>query len=58
MQLLNFSYRQLENLVDGLLAIGDKDANGRLSFAEYVDMSDDVFVINFAPSSLKRIFKG
>jgi len=58
MQLLNFSFRQLENLVDGLLAIGDKDLNGRLSFAEFVDMSNDVFVINFAPSSLKRIFKG
>ena len=33
MQLLNFTYKQLENLVDGLLAIGDKDGDKRLSFA-------------------------
>ena len=58
MQLLSFSYTQLENLVDGLLAIGDKDANGRISFAEYVDMSNDIFVHNFAPNSIKRILKG
>ena len=58
MQLLNFTYKQLENLVDGLLAIGDKDGDRKLSFAEYVEMSDDVFVRNFAPSSLKNIFKG
>ena len=32
-QLLNFTYKQLENLVDGLLAIGDKDGDKRLSFA-------------------------
>ena len=33
MQLLNFTYKQLENLVDGLLAIGDKDGDKRLLFA-------------------------
>ena len=33
MQLLNFTYKQLENLVDGLLDIGDKDGDKRLSFA-------------------------
>ena len=58
MQLLNFTYKQLENLVDGLLAIGDKDGDKKLSFAEYVQMSDDIFVQNFTPSSLKNIFKG
>ena len=58
MQLLNFTYKQLENLVDGLLAIGDKDGDRRLSFPEYVEMLDDVFVKNYAPSSLKNIFKG
>ena len=27
MQALNFSYKQLENLVDGLIAIGDQVSN-------------------------------
>lgn len=57
MHSLNFGYKQLENLVDGLLAIGDKDKDGKITFGEYVLMSTDVFVDNFAPVSLKRFMQ-
>ncbi len=58
MHQLNFGQRQLENLVDGLLAIGDRDPkDGKIAFAEYVAMSRDVFVDNFAPKVFKRMFK-
>ena len=57
MRHLNFSHGQLENLVDGLLAIGDKDKDGKVTLDEYIVMSNDVFVDNFAPSSLKRLLK-
>ena len=32
MQALNFSYKQLENLVDGLIAIGDQVFNSVVTF--------------------------
>ena len=51
------NYRQLENLVDGLIAIGDEDGDRRITFAEYVRMANDVFVDNFAPDSIKRILR-
>lgn len=58
MQLLNFGQRQLENLVEGLLGIGDRNPkDGKITFAEYVAMSRDVFVGNFAPKVFKRMFK-
>ncbi|CAB4065001.1 unnamed protein product [Lepeophtheirus salmonis] len=56
-QTMNFSYKQLENLVDGLIAIGDDDGDERISFSEYVKMSNDVFVDHFAPKYLKKVFK-
>ena len=74
---LNFSSRQLENLVDGLIGIGntsqdkyhlhiqylmyfvigDKNGDKRITFDEYVHMSHDVFVANFAPRTLKRVMR-
>ena len=55
--ILNFSPRQLENLVDGLIGIGDKNGDKRITFDEYVNMSHDVFVNNFAPRNLKRVMR-
>jgi hypothetical protein len=57
MHSLNFSLKQLENLVDGLMAAGDKDRNGRITFAEYCAMTKDVFIDNFAPNVFKRVLK-
>ena len=54
---LNFSKHQLENLVDGLIGIGDKNGDFRITFDEYVQMSHDVFVNNFAPRNLKRVLR-
>lgn len=54
---LNFSSQQLENLVEGLLGIGDKNGDKRITFDEYVHMSHDVFVNNFAPRNLKRVLR-
>ena len=54
---LNFSSRQLENLVDGLIGIGDKNGDKKITFEEYVHMSHDVFVDNFAPRTLKRVLR-
>ena len=55
--ILNFSPRQLENLVDGLMGIGDKNGDRKITFDEYVHMSHDVFVNNFAPKNLKRVMR-
>ena len=33
---LNFDGKQLEHLVDGLLAVGDRNKDGKVSFEEYV----------------------
>ena len=57
MHSLGFNPRQLENLVDGLLKIGDTDGDHKITFEEYVNMSRDVFVDNFAPDVFKRIMK-
>jgi Ca2+-binding EF-hand superfamily protein len=54
---LNFSQRQLENLVDGLIGIGDRNGDKRITFEEYVHMSHDVFVDNFAPRNIKRVLR-
>ncbi len=54
---LNFSQKQLENLVDGLMAVGDANHDGKISFDEYVAMSKDVFVDNFAPNVFKRVMR-
>ena len=54
---LNFSSSQLDNLVDGLIGIGDKNGDKRITFDEYVRMSHDVFVNNFAPRNLKRVLR-
>ncbi len=52
---LNFDQNQLENVVDGLLSTGDSNGDGKLSFEEYVAMTRDVFVDNFAPNVFKRV---
>ena len=57
MHQLNFGQKQLENLVDGLLAVGDRDHDGKVTFEEYVAMSRDVFVDNFAPNVFKRVLR-
>ena len=36
MQALNFSYKQLENLVDGLIAIGDQVFNSVAAFFVFI----------------------
>lgn len=56
MLLLDFGEKQLENLVDGLFSIGDKNGDGKIDFVEYVHMSEDVFVDNFAPNVFKKVF--
>ena len=53
----SFSTKQLDNLVDGLIGIGDKNGDKRLDFVEYVRMSNDIFVDNFAPMNLKRVLR-
>ena len=55
--LLQFNHKQLENLVDGVIAIGDKNGDKRINFEEFVQMSSDTFVVNFAPNNLKKLFK-
>ena len=57
MHTLNFGQKQLENLVDGLMAIGDKNKDDKITFMEYVAMTRDVFVDNFAPNVFKRVMK-
>lgn len=57
MSALNFSHSQLENLVDGLIGIGDKNGDKKITFEEYVNMSHDVFVDNFAPKNIKRVLR-
>ena len=57
MHSLGFNSHQLENLVDGLLKIGDTDGDHKITFHEFVDMSRDVFVDNFAPDVFKRVMK-
>lgn len=52
---LNFNDNQIENVVDGLLSAGDVNADGKISFEEYVAMTRDVFIDNFAPSIFKRV---
>lgn len=54
---LGFNQKQLENLIDGLAKIGDKNKDDKITFEEYVSMSRDVFVDNFAPNVFKRIMK-
>ena len=54
---LQFNHKQLENLVDGVIAIGDKNGDKRINFEEFVQMSSDTFVVNFAPNNLKKLFK-
>ena len=54
---LNFTQKQLENLVDGLIAVGDRNDDGVISFDEYVHMSRDVFVHNFAPNVFKPVMR-
>ena len=36
MHTLNVDQKQLENLVDGLMAVGDRNRDGRVTFEEYV----------------------
>jgi hypothetical protein len=55
--LFQFNQKQLENLVDGILAIGDKNGDKRITFDEYVLMAADTFVVNFAPNNLKKLFR-
>ena len=43
--------------MDGVLAIGDKNGDKRITFEEYVLMSSDTFVVNFAPNNLKKLFR-
>jgi Ca2+-binding EF-hand superfamily protein len=52
-----FNQKQLENLVDGVMAIGDKNGDKRIHFEEFVAMSSDTFVVNFAPNNLKKLFR-
>ena len=52
-----FSTTQIEQLVEGLIGIGDKNGDKRITFDEYVHMSHDVFVNNFAPRNLRRVFR-
>jgi hypothetical protein len=52
-----FNHKQLENLVDGVITIGDKNGDKRITFEEFVHMSSDTFVNNFAPNNLKKLFK-
>jgi len=54
---LNFSTTQIEQLVEGLIGIGDNNGDKRITFDEYVHMSHDVFVNNFAPRNLRRVFR-
>ena len=54
MHQLNFVGRQLE---DGLVAVGDRNHDGKITFDEYVRMARDVFVDNFAPNVFKRVFR-
>jgi len=54
---LNFSSNQLENLVNGLIGIGDKNGDKRITFDEYVNMSHDIFINNFAPRNLRLILR-
>ena len=54
---LNFSSNQLENLVNGLIGIGDKNGDKRITFDEYVNMSHDVFINNFAPRNLRLVLR-
>ena len=43
--------------MDGVIAIGDKNGDKRINFEEFVQMSSDTFVVNFAPNNLKKLFK-
>jgi Ca2+-binding EF-hand superfamily protein len=52
---LNFNQAQLENVVDGLLSTGDINFDGKISFEEYVSMTKDSFVDQFAPTVFKRV---
>ena len=40
-----------------MMAVGDRDRDGRVTFDEYVAMSRDVFVDNFAPNVFKRVMR-
>ena len=54
---LSFSSDKLENWVDALIGIGDKNGDKRITFDEYVHMSHDAFVNNIAPRTLKRVLR-
>ena len=54
---LSFSSDKLENWVDALIGIGDKNGDKRITFDEYVHMSRDVFVNNFAPRNLRSVLR-
>jgi len=54
---LSFSSDKLENWVDALIGIGDKNGDKRITFDEYVHMSRDVFVNNFAPKNLRSVLR-